>query len=39
MILAEYIVQNIKPPISGGAADKPIWMLDAEGIFTMKFAW
>ncbi|KAK4733287.1 hypothetical protein R3W88_007548 [Solanum pinnatisectum] len=37
--LAEHIISNIKPPRGRNETDKPCWMLDTKGIFSVKSAW
>lgn len=34
-----HIVERIKPPTLPGVLDKPYWMLDSHGKFTVKTAW
>ncbi|KAH0716077.1 hypothetical protein KY284_008982 [Solanum tuberosum] len=37
--LAEHIICNIKPPRGRKENDKPCWMLETKGIFSVKSAW
>nr|XP_009757417.1 PREDICTED: uncharacterized protein LOC104210257 [Nicotiana sylvestris] len=37
--LANHILQNIKPPGENMVLDKPFWMLETRGEFTMRSAW
>ncbi|XP_019240885.1 PREDICTED: uncharacterized protein LOC109220870 [Nicotiana attenuata] len=37
--LAQHIVQNIKPPMDHNELDKPFWMLETRGNFSVKSAW
>ncbi|XP_019240115.1 PREDICTED: uncharacterized protein LOC109220106 [Nicotiana attenuata] len=37
--LAQHIVQNIKPPRENNELDKPFWMLETKGNFSVKSAW
>ncbi|XP_019231591.1 PREDICTED: uncharacterized protein LOC109212407 [Nicotiana attenuata] len=34
--LAGYILNNVKPPMQDGILDKPIWMLDPRGEFSVR---
>ncbi|XP_060190754.1 uncharacterized protein LOC132620045 [Lycium barbarum] len=37
--LAEYILTEVKPPAKPGGIDKPWWMLEKNGEFSVKSAW
>ncbi|WMV60306.1 hypothetical protein MTR67_053691 [Solanum verrucosum] len=37
--VAEHIICNIKPPRGRNENDKPCWMLETKGIFSVKSAW
>lgn len=37
--LADHIQQHIKPPVDHGIQDKPFWMLETRGDFSVKSAW
>lgn len=37
--LALHVIENVKPPILNEYLDRPFWMLDARGNFTVKSAW
>ncbi|XP_075079894.1 uncharacterized protein LOC142165180 [Nicotiana tabacum] len=37
--LAAHIIDNIKPPMIHEQIDKPYWMLESKGEFTVKLAW
>ncbi|XP_060178090.1 uncharacterized protein LOC132608026 [Lycium barbarum] len=37
--LAEYILTEVKPPAKPGEIDKPWWMLETNGEFSVKSAW
>ncbi|XP_060200889.1 uncharacterized protein LOC132629179 [Lycium barbarum] len=37
--LAEYILNDVQPPARGDELDRPWWMLETKGDFTVKSAW
>ncbi|XP_070042666.1 uncharacterized protein [Nicotiana tomentosiformis] len=37
--LTLHIIENIKPPVMHDELDRPYWMLEARGKFTVKYAW
>ncbi|XP_075099449.1 uncharacterized protein LOC142176224 [Nicotiana tabacum] len=37
--LANHILLHIKPPVVHDALDKPLWMLESRGEFTVKSSW
>ncbi|XP_019245221.1 PREDICTED: uncharacterized protein LOC109225083 [Nicotiana attenuata] len=37
--LASHILQNIQPPTTSDMIDKPVWMLENRGEFSVKSAW
>lgn len=37
--MVDCIVKHIKSPKSSNGLDKPYWMLDSTGVFTVKTAW
>ncbi|XP_060200474.1 uncharacterized protein LOC132628729 [Lycium barbarum] len=37
--LAEYILTEVKPPAKPGVIDKPWWMLEKNGDFSVKYVW
>lgn len=37
--IVEHIINNIKPPREEKGKDKPCWMLEANGCFTVKSIW
>ncbi|XP_070002514.1 uncharacterized protein [Nicotiana sylvestris] len=36
---ATHIIENIKPPVASDILDKPFWMLETRGSFSVKSAW
>uniref|UniRef100_A0A0V0I4G5 Putative ovule protein n=1 Tax=Solanum chacoense TaxID=4108 RepID=A0A0V0I4G5_SOLCH len=37
--MTDYILESIKPPITGNEIDQPWWMGNPQGSFTVKSAW
>lgn len=37
--IADHIIDRIFPPINSSGADRPIWILEAKGNFTVRSAW
>nr|XP_016493380.1 PREDICTED: uncharacterized protein LOC107812734 [Nicotiana tabacum] len=37
--LALHVIENVKPPVLHDDLDRPFWMLEARGNFTIKYSW